>query len=146
MTVLAGLTTGLDGELRRQILWRVQWLERQLHFLNRREHEVLLYVRSFGWSHERLVILCECNAFYQIVLAPLASTTRSRSEIGLGREIPIKYGTLLTIDRDYSRTIERMMRSFMFRMTRLGIREGVLTANRAEDLIRVLASQMRQSE
>jgi hypothetical protein len=142
MSVLPELASQLDPELNRQIRWRVEALARHARFLTKRESEDMLFVRSRGWTDERLHILYELNSFYQIVLAPLASATRIRSDIGLGRAIPIRYGHR-SFDAEYAKEVDQMMRAFMARMRRSGISQRILAANRADDLVAALAVQLK---
>lgn len=136
--VLNNLIGDLEGDLQRQIANRIEALQRHLRFLEESEDPSLAAVRRIGWSGERLEVLCELNAFYQIVLGPLTSSARTARGQLLGVEIPIQYGNELTFNRERAERIRSTMASFMWRMRRLGVQQQILTAPRADDLVRAV--------
>ncbi len=125
------LAEGLDTAVRRRLDWRVRAMDSHLSYIWERS----LAPRS-RWPIESVRIVIVLNSFYQIVLAPLAASTRSplTSEVG---EVPITYGTLRFDERR-----ARPIRAAMFRFRSLLLDSSVplpaLRANHADDLLSAL--------
>lgn len=144
--VLNTLISDLDGDLQRQVRSRVDAMRRHLAFMavsDNRDYHVVLRA---GWTGERMEILCELNSFYQVILGPLASSARSGQGQVLGKEIPIQYGEALRFDAERAELVRRAMASFMWRVRRLGLTSRMLTAARADDLIRAVRAVIDNSE
>ena len=138
--VLDQLLGGLDRDVQRQIRSRIEAMQRHLAFMAASDNRDYYQLIQAGWSSTRLEILCELNSFYQIILGPLASSARGTFEDDLGNEVPIAYGDALVFDRLRARSIRRAMADFMRRTRKLGIPQRVLTAPRADDLVRALTA------
>jgi hypothetical protein len=139
--VLEGLVAGLDGDIQRQVRSRVTAMQRHLSFLLESEQGASNRTIRRMWTYERLEILCELNSFYQIVVGPLASATRASRNTSFGNQIPIKFGEIITFDAIRNERVRRTAGDFMRRMRLIGVRRDVLTATRADDLLRALNSR-----
>lgn len=91
------LTSRFDKELRIAVLNRRENMLRELRYLEERRDQRLDVARQQQWTKERFEALCGLNSFYQLVLGPLASSSRERFGT-LGREVPILYGETLRFD------------------------------------------------
>lgn len=138
------LVDQLDRELRIQILRRREAMLRELRFLEEREDPSLLSIRRSDWTNERLEVLCGLNAFYQLVLGPLASSSRDRFG-ELGREIPIQYGELLRFDAERSRRLRRAHMAFMVAIGDVPDVQGLLTAPQFRDMVFRLARHVEEN-
>jgi hypothetical protein len=136
--VLDNLIRGLDGDVQRQIRSRVDSMHRHLAFLFSSEAQLATLVRRSTWTFERLEILCELNSFYQIVLGPLASSARASQGQVLSNDVPIQFGDTILFDAARADRVNRAMADFMRRVRNLGIPQDVLTAAKADDLVRAL--------
>jgi hypothetical protein len=137
--VLTSLIRNLDADLQRQVRFRVHAMQRHLAYLASSEHWSIAKLDRRQWPTERLEILCELNSFYQVVMAPLASSARSSRDQVLGRDIPIQYGDSLLFDFERARRVRAAMADFMRRIRAVGIPQDALTAARADDLVRALS-------
>lgn len=132
--VTAHLLERLDSDLRQQVRKRQDGMLRELRYLNDQRDYRLLAVRRRGWSDERLTVLCGLNAFYQLVLGPVASSARERTGV-LGRDSVILYGKSIRFDADRNRRIRAALMSFMRAIEDVPASQGVLTAPRFDDLL-----------
>lgn len=108
---------------------------REIGYLREKTDPNWLAVAELGWSEESLEIACSLNAFYQIVVGPLASSTRHSVKTGLGSKTPIAYGELITFDQARSRAIEKMHAEFEKLVAKARIEQRVLYANHADDML-----------
>jgi hypothetical protein len=132
--VLGSLGSSVDADTRRRLRERVATLMRGLEFLDQKQSQQMIQVRQRGWTNERLEVVCELVAFYQIVVGPLASAARGRGPSGLGTKTAISYGSDMLFDREFSRA-SRVMEGDFKRMTfRVGVMKWWLVANDASDL------------
>jgi hypothetical protein len=147
--LLHTLAANLDWRVRRQLDRRMDLLMRELIYrydpARRRNDDRILYLQTHEWPLERMRVVCVLNTFYQIVLAPLASAAHG-TEIGLGREIPIQYGSMLTVNSEWSREIEDARSAFLAMADSFDIPEFVLMANRADDIVFRLNQHVRQDD
>lgn len=141
-SVLQALIGSLESDLKRRIVQRVETMLREIRFLQEREDERLSFLLIRGWSLDRLEVLCELNAFYQIVLGPLSSSARERTG-SLGNEIPIIYGSTMRFDITRARRIQAAHRAFMTAVADLPLAENLLTANHAGDIVFRLRGMLR---
>lgn len=98
--VLSILSKRLDYSTREDLQKRFEALMRGIKFEADRQSLYWLKVINRGWNYERLEILCCLNVFYQIILGPLASSSRGGNQFGLITEHPISYGRKLKIDSE----------------------------------------------
>lgn len=124
----------LDTELRKQVLDRRETMLRELRFLKLRQDRSLQVVQRGGWTDQRLEVLCGLNAFYQLVLGPLASSARERSGI-LGREVPILYGDTLRFDRERASKLRSAHSAFFFALSDVPGARNMVTAPHFSDLV-----------
>lgn len=136
-TVLKTLTTGLDSDFISKIQSRVDALMREVKYLNESRNDLLSEIQQAGWSNDRLEVICELNAFYQMVIGPLASSARERTG-SLGEDIPILYGDKIRFDTVRNRKMRALHRAFMEAISDLPAPSDLLSANQAYDLIKIL--------
>lgn len=141
-TVLRTLTANLNSETSAKVQKRVDALMREVKYLNETQNELLLGIQQEGWTNERLEIICELNAFYQIVIGPLASSARERTGV-LGEQIPILYGEMLRFDAIRSRKMRSLHKAFMEATSDLPAHIDLMTANQAYDLVKSLRMTLK---
>jgi hypothetical protein len=129
------LAADLHAEVRGLIERRVDAMERHMAFLADQGDPRLELVGKLGWSRSRLRVVCGLNSFYQVVLAPLASSARASFPRNLGGRTPINYGTRIRFDVRRSRAIRRMMAAFNELVTESGIPLEALEANQFDDMV-----------
>ena len=140
---LKTLTTGLDSDLRKKIQVRVDALMREIKYLKENDDTRLSELEIKGWNSERLEIICVLNAFYQLILGPLASSAREKTGV-LGEEIPILYGELLRFDTDRNRKIRSAHQAFTEIISGLPGQLNLLTASHASDVVFALNKALTQ--
>jgi len=133
-TVLRSLTKDLDREMRVAVNTRVTAIEREFNYLRETQNARYTAVAREGWGGNRLSAIAALNAFYQLVIGPLASSARERTGV-LGDEIPILYGELIRFDGPHARQIRAAYRAFLTSLSDLPVALDLLTANRAEDIV-----------
>ena len=141
-TVLRTLTAGLNSDFISKIQSRVDALMREVKYLNESRNILLSEIQQAGWSNDRLEVICELNAFYQMVIGPLASSARERTG-ALGENIPIIYGDKIRFDSDRSRKMRSLHRAFMEAISDLPANGDLMTANQAYDLIKTLQATLQ---
>jgi hypothetical protein len=115
---------------------------REIKYLHEAKNEFLQEIQQEGWNNDRLEVICELNAFYQVIIGPLASSARERTGV-LGEEIPILYGELLRFDAKRSRRIRSLHQAFMDATSDLPAHIELLTANHAYDMITSLRMALK---
>ncbi|MEI8356785.1 MAG: hypothetical protein WCG31_11970 [Deltaproteobacteria bacterium] len=141
-TVLRTLTAGLNSDFISKIQSRVDALMRDVRYLNESRNELLLEIQQAGWSNDRLEVICELNAFYQMVIGPLASSARERTG-ALGENIPILYGDKIRFDSNRNRKMRSLHRAFMEAISDLPATSDLMSANQAYDLIKTLRTKLQ---
>jgi hypothetical protein len=141
-TVLRTLTAGLNSDFISKIQSRVDALMREVKYLNESQSELLLEIQQAGWSNDRLEVICELNAFYQMVIGPLASSARERTG-ALGENIPILYGDKIRFDSNRNRKMRSLHRAFMEAISDLPATSDLMSANQAFDLIKTLRTTLQ---
>jgi hypothetical protein len=144
--VLDELISDLDPDLQLQMRGRVAAMLRHLQYLRETNSPALANFGMQSWPMERLEIFCELNSFYQIIMAPLASSSRTSLDTFLGAEVPIRYGDSIIFDQSRAERVRRTMRDFMRRMHKIGVPQAVLTAARADDMLRALQRTENQQD
>jgi len=144
--ILIILTKGLAHEVRQQIVRRVEDMCPHLTFLKQKQDPNWKYVRGKGWSRSHLEVVCCLNAFYQVVLGPLASSARGDVPLGLGETVPILYGEDLRFDRTRSRTVRQAYDAFLRMMSEFDVQREYLTASYADDVVFQIAKYIKKDE
>lgn len=145
-SVLNVLVGKMEREVKVQCERRYETLVRQYNYLIEKQNEHLLFTYSKGWFSERYKVLFALNSFFQIVLGPLASSSRGVSEIGIGSRIPISYGAAIKFDDSRNRTINKAYLDFGTLIYEFGIEEWWLNLNQANDIVYKIAKKLRENE
>lgn len=141
-TVLRTLTAGMNSDFVSKIQSRVDALMREVKYLNESRSDLFTDIQQAGWSNDRLEVICELNAFYQMVIGPLASSARERTG-ALGENIPILYGEKIRFDSDRSRKMRSLYRAFMEATSDIPATSELMAANQAYDLINTLRTALQ---
>lgn len=144
--ILEILSRGLDWEVRRRLDMRRSAMVRQIEYLRSQQNEMLFFLEVRQFTVDRLNTICSLNTFYQIVLAPLASSARLKPPLGLGERVPITYGETIRFDAQRARNIRATHRAFLQLTRRFGIPENVLTASDAYEMVSRMMSRIREDE
>lgn len=136
--VIRQLTATLDGDVRAVIKMRAEGLFRGVRYEMERQSKTFLAARKAGWSIERIEILCNLNAFYHVVIGPLASASRSDLQAGLIRDIPVSHGSTLKVTYVDALLLKECHNHFSAVMKELGIDFWVLQSSHAQDLLYTL--------
>lgn len=91
------LSKGLDAETRTAIAQRAEKFMRDIRYEMSIQSPVFRSASEAGWSLSQLDAISVLNAFYQIVLGPLAAASRPNLQVGLVREIPVAYGAKVRV-------------------------------------------------
>jgi len=138
--ILKLLTQKMEHPLKQAIQRRVDILMSSVKFEKERQGEMFVKAFELGWNLERIEIICCLNAFYQVVLGPLASSSRPEVGAGLLTEHPISYGTKMKFTLDESNEISECHDSFSYIMQHHGIDYWCLQASYAQDILYRLAN------
>lgn len=136
----------MDWEIREQCDRRYQALNRQYNYLIEKQSEHLLFTYSKGWFSEKYRILFALNSFYQIVMGPLASSSRGVAEIGVGSIIPISYGSSIKFNSSRNSAVNAAYEDFKYLAYELDIDEWWLNLNQADDIVYQIAKKIRADE
>ncbi len=139
--LLAVLSSGLDGDTKNSLQYRVDNMMSGIRFEAEKRSKLFSKVEKKGWTLNSLEVLCCLNAFYQIVLGPIASATRGSTEISLGSSVPIQYGEKVQISERNSSKICECHREFLAVTNKLGISIWCLQSPHSNDLLYQLAER-----
>ncbi|HWA09166.1 MAG TPA: hypothetical protein VG838_06935 [Opitutaceae bacterium] len=128
------LADSLPADIREKFLIRCEHLVSQLNYFDEKGDERLRRVRRASWTTKKLRVLLVLNAFYQIVLAPLASSARPTDDSFVSR-VDVVYGSSFVFDAQWRTAINRAYNVFTEMVFRLGITERFLTQQRTEDIL-----------
>lgn len=145
-SVLNVLVGNMEWKIKNQCERRYEALLRQYNYLVEKKNEHLMFTYREGWFSERYKVLFALNSFFQIVLGPLASSSRGVSEIGIGSRIPISYGTAIKFDDARNRAINKAYLDFNVLIYESGIDEWWLNLNQANDIVYQVAKKIREDE
>lgn len=145
-SVLNVLVEKMEWEIKEQCERRYEALVRQYNYLIEKQNDHLLFTYSKGWFSERYKVLFALNSFFQIVLGPLASSSRGVSDIGVGSRIPISYGASIKFDEPRNRAINKAYLDFEVLIREAGIDEWWLNLNQANDIVYQVAKKLRENE
>jgi hypothetical protein len=144
--VLTLLSSRLDRETRMSLTARAEGMMRGVRYEAERHSPVFAAATAAGWTLERIEIICSLNAFYQIVLGPLASVSRSNLQSALVRETPIAYGTKVCVTLADANLLRECHQQFKVVTEKLGIDFWGLQAAHANDLLYRLGQPQRSHE
>lgn len=144
--VLNVLVGKMEREVKEQCERRYEALVRQYNYLVEKQNEHLMLTYKKGWFSQRYKVLFALNSFFQIVLGPLASSSRGVSEIGIGSRIPISYGAAIKFDDSRNRLINKAYLDFGALIHDSGIDEWWLNLIQANDIVYQVAKRIRESE
>lgn len=136
----------LDGEVRLLVRRRFDDMRRHLSHLREKDHPALSIVRRRGWTMGRLEVVLALNSFYQVVLAPLASSGRNYRDRELGSSIPVVYGESMRFDRSWGERITSVYDAFKEVALQFDIRESYLTAQHADDVVFRINRDLKDDE
>ena len=135
------LTNGMDTKVIQAIQRRIDALMRGIRFEKQRDSSHYDRVRKLGWNLKKLEVICSLNAFYQIVIGPLASTTKKDVGSGLLTDHFIKYGNQLKLSSKEIERIGECHEEFKEIAYYHGVDIYCLQANHAQDILYRLANQ-----
>jgi hypothetical protein len=138
------LVAEMDRRPRDSVLRRHEAMIRELSFRSQTNDEHLAYIRSRGWSNERLSVLFALNCVYQEVLGPLHASARAGAA-GLGTETPIRHGSHL-FGPEHSRRVILAVNDFFAMITKLGFERQWMSKNTCGDLVFSIERQERERE
>ena len=142
--LLDTLTKKMEWDVKDQVYRRYNALVRQYEYLVERQNEHLLFTFQNGWFGDKYKSLFALNSFYQIVIGPLASSTRGVSEIGVGSSIPIAYGKSVRFDEQRNSVINKTYMDYISLVNGLGFQEWWLNVNQASDAVYQIAKSIRE--
>lgn len=128
------LTDGQDPAIRRHMINRVKSMVSNLEYLRENKSEKYLAIAKRGWTTRRLEVIFSLNAFYLLVLGPLASSARGRSH-SMWKGTPIIYGESIIFDNDRASAIRRAQQSFSAIAEKIPGGLETISANQASDII-----------
>jgi len=138
--ILKVLTQQMENSLKQAIQRRVDILMSSMKYEAERQGTFFIKALEHGWNLKRIEIICCLNAFYQIVLGPLASSSRPEVGAGLLTDHPISYGPKIKFTLDDSIEISDCHNSFSYIMKYHGIDFWCLQASHAQDILYRLAN------
>jgi len=130
--------SSMNSHVRLGVLHRVDAMERELAFLIERKNDDVAFIRSRGWSDERIQLLFVLNSLYQHLLGPVQAAARPGPQ-GLGRTIPIRHGKA-TFDDKTARRAERAVKDFLAIVETLQFQPRWLHANTCGDVVYAIAT------
>lgn len=144
--VLTTLMEPLDVGVRLLVRRRFDDMRRHLSHLREKEDPVLKMIRKSGWTTGRLEVVLALNSFYQVVLAPLASSGRNYRDRELGSSIPVVYGDSMRFDRSWGERITSVYDAFKEVTFQFDIRESYLTAQHTDDVVFRINRDLKDDE
>jgi hypothetical protein len=129
------LTASLDRDTRQSITARSESLMRGIRYEAEKQSRNYRAAADAGWSVDRVGVLCDLNAFYQVVLGPIAAASRSDLRVGLVRDTPIAYGKQVRVTGADADLLRECHNQFSAVIQRLGIDFWCLQSAHAQDLL-----------
>lgn len=145
-SVLTVLVGKMERDIKDQCERRYEALVRQYNYLIEIEDKDLMFTYTQGWFSERYKILFALNTFFQIVIGPLASSSRGVSSIGVGSSTPINYGASITFNDSRNRKINNVYSDFINFINEYGMNEWLLNLNQANDITYQIAKALKENE
>jgi len=143
--ILQALAESLPEDSKRLVLNRMASLEANFEYLYREKKHKFAKIEKAGWSPERIAVVVVLNSFYQEVIAPLQSSSRA-SRVSPLEDTPIAYGKLMRFNSEWSNAINEAFVDFSNLASSAGIYDSVLWAQRAEDIIFQIESNVYVSD
>jgi hypothetical protein len=139
--LLQTLTAQLDVSTRSSVLKHAERLMRDIQYEGGKQPPSPDYntAISSGWTVDCMEVICCLNAFYQIVIGPLASVVRNRSKLGLGRNTVIAYGDKIRITQEETNSLSECHDQFCEIIRQQRIDFWLLQSASARDLLYKLA-------
>lgn len=128
------LSEGQDPAIRRLMSRRVSALMANVRYMKGKRTEQLMFIEEQGWNLEHFEIIFAMNSFYLLVLGPLASSARGRSDT-VWQDLPILYGEGLLFDNHRAKQIRSAHQSFSNIARRIPGGLDTLTGNQASDIV-----------
>lgn len=139
------LSKGLEFSTKQSLNARVENLMRQIRYEEKEQTNEFRKAKKNGWDLKKLEMLCCLNSFYQLVLGPLSSVSKSKSSSNFIKDHPIAYGNIrLTIQE--SEKLALCHTAFMEIITKLDIDFWWLSVNHGHDLLYKLANSQKKHE
>lgn len=135
----------MEWEVKEQIYRRYNALVRQYEYLLEKQNEHLLFTFRNGWFGDKYKTLFALNSFFQIVIGPLASSTRGVSKIGVGSFIPLTYGKSVRFDEQRNSIINKTYIEFISMTNGMGFQEWWLNLNQTDDAVFQIAKSIREN-
>lgn len=129
------LAKGLDAETRTTVAQRAEKFMRDVRYEMGIQSAVFRSASEAGWSLSQLDMISVLNAFYQIVLGPLAAASRSNLRVGLIRETPVAYGTKVRVTETNALQMRECHEIFKAIVQQLGVDMWCLQSAHANDLL-----------
>ena len=139
------LGKGLDSTTQQRLYAHVDSLMSGIHYEAREQTDEFLKAKEKGWDMEKLTVLCCLNAFYQLVLGPLTSVSKSKTNLSFFKSTPIAYGEI-HITAETSESLSACHTAFIDILTTLTIDPWWLTVNHGHDLLYKLAKSQTNDE
>ncbi len=128
---------GMDRDLRVAVVQRSDTLFREVRHQADQQTGVFLQAQMHGWSTAKIEVLCCLNAFYQVVLGPLAAGSRATTKCRIVTSTPIHHGTSSVTAQDAQRVLE-CHQGFSALLAKLGVDMACVEASDAWSLLRIL--------
>ena len=129
------LAKGLDAETRTAIAQRAEKFMRDIRYEMSIQSPVFRSASEAGWLLGQLDMISVLNAFYQIVLGPLAAASRSNLQVGLVREIPVAYGAKVRVTEASAAQIRECHAIFMAIVQGLDLDLWCMQSAHANDML-----------
>ena len=133
--ILSILTKTLEPDLRTDVQRRYEAMLRQLAYLREQKPEEFFFLASKEWPFAKLDVLCQLNSFYQVIVAPLASSAKNTEAAGFGRKIPILYGEIIRFDEERNIESKKLHRDFTVMVRSIGIHDSYLACAHVDEII-----------
>ena len=143
--ILEILSGDLNFKLRRALEIRFDNLMKGIRYRSSTDAPLLKLAIRKGWTLNKIEVVCALNAFYQVILGPLASATFAEFDNNSPIANSIKYGKLL-ITKEELQTIQECHLKFRQIINELNIDFWALQSNHYDDLIYRLASPNEEDE
>lgn|SRR5690554_685598 len=145
-SILKVLLKETEPDIREQCARRYDALWRQYRYLLEKQDEYLSFTFTRGWFSDRYKVLFALNSFFQIVMGPLASSSRGVSQVGVGSKIPISYGSSIKFDESRNKAINKVYSDFNEFIQSVGMEEWWLNLNQASDIVFQIAKRIKENE
>lgn len=108
--ILSMLISSLDFEMRQRVTRRYESFLYELEIYV--DVKKLNFLRSYDWTNERLLVVCELISFYQVVLGVIRTVSMSKNSIFTDDLIAIQWGKSLKYDKTMKDEYDRMCNEF----------------------------------